>query len=186
MSERSRSSRWLPVLVSAAFLSGAAATGAAEFHVSGFTIDGGGNRSAGGAFTLGGSIGQPDAGWLSESTFTLLGGFWYGGDAVSGVGDEVAAVGPVELRLHQATPNPLSERTQVAFDLSRATVVHVAIFDVAGRLVRVLADGAFAAGRHERSWDRSDQSGSPVPAGVYFLRMAAGVDRKRQKLVVLH
>lgn len=44
------------------------------------TIDGGGGTSTGGAYTLSGTIGQPDAGTLSSpgGTYTLNGGFWGG------------------------------------------------------------------------------------------------------------
>lgn len=41
------------------------------------TIDGGGYTvSTGGAFTLSGTIGQPDAGVSSGGAYTLSGGFW--------------------------------------------------------------------------------------------------------------
>lgn len=41
------------------------------------TIDGGGvTDSFGGAFTLSGTIGQPDAGRLSSTAYALAGGFW--------------------------------------------------------------------------------------------------------------
>ena len=41
------------------------------------TIDGGGATfSTGGSYSLGGSIGQPDAGILSGGSYTLNGGFW--------------------------------------------------------------------------------------------------------------
>lgn len=43
-----------------------------------YTIDGGGGTSAGGSFTLNGTIGQPDAGVMSGGSFTLSGGFWVG------------------------------------------------------------------------------------------------------------
>ncbi|MCL5264889.1 MAG: hypothetical protein M1343_06825 [Chloroflexi bacterium] len=42
------------------------------------TVDGGGGTSSGGGFTVGGTIGQPDAGTLSGGGFTLAGGFWKG------------------------------------------------------------------------------------------------------------
>ena len=46
------------------------------------TIDGGGYMvSTGGSYSLGGTIGQPDAGALSGGSYTLAGGFW-GGAAV--------------------------------------------------------------------------------------------------------
>ncbi|MFM2294264.1 MAG: hypothetical protein RLZZ350_677 [Verrucomicrobiota bacterium] len=40
------------------------------------TVDGGGGTSAGGAFSVTGTIGQPDAGKLSGGSFTVDGGFW--------------------------------------------------------------------------------------------------------------
>ncbi len=41
------------------------------------TIDGGGATfSIGGPYSLGGTIGQPDAGTLSGGAYTLNGGFW--------------------------------------------------------------------------------------------------------------
>ena len=46
------------------------------------TVDGGGAMfSTGGSYSLGGAIGQPDAGTLSGGGYTLAGGFW-GGAAV--------------------------------------------------------------------------------------------------------
>ena len=43
------------------------------------TIDGGGATfSTGGPYSLGGSIGQSDAGVLSGGSYTLNGGFWGG------------------------------------------------------------------------------------------------------------
>jgi len=55
------------------------ATGLAQGHsLSWFTIDGGGGASAGGRFSLSGTIGQPDAGWLTNEGDSLQGGFWSG------------------------------------------------------------------------------------------------------------
>jgi len=44
------------------------------------TVDGGGQTfSTGGGYSLGGTIGQPDAGMLTGGGYTLGGGFWRGG-----------------------------------------------------------------------------------------------------------
>jgi len=46
------------------------------------TVDGGGYTfSEGGGYSLGGTVGQPDAGVLSGGGYTLAGGFWAGGAA---------------------------------------------------------------------------------------------------------
>ena len=49
------------------------------------TVDGGGATfSTGGSYELGGTLGQPDAGTLGGSSYTLVGGFW-GGVTQAGV-----------------------------------------------------------------------------------------------------
>ena len=48
------------------------------------TVDGGGYTfSTGGDYTLGGTVGQPDAGLMTGGEYTLSGGFWHGGVAAA-------------------------------------------------------------------------------------------------------
>ncbi len=49
-----------------------------ELDLSWNTVDSGGTFSSGGSSTLGGTIGQPDAGTLTGGAYTLSGGFWAG------------------------------------------------------------------------------------------------------------
>jgi len=49
------------------------------YDLSWSTVDGGGQTfSVGGAYGLGGTIGQPDAGCTGGGTYRLCGGFWAG------------------------------------------------------------------------------------------------------------
>jgi len=49
-----------------------------QYALDWFSVDGGGGTSAAGAFALGGTIGQPDAGVMSGGVFALHGGLWPG------------------------------------------------------------------------------------------------------------
>jgi len=49
---------------------------AQEFRVEWFTLDDGGGTSSGGLYSIGGTIGQQDAGWMSGGDYALEGGFW--------------------------------------------------------------------------------------------------------------
>lgn len=50
-----------------------------SYDLSWYSIDGGGATvSTGGSYSLGGSIGQADAGAMSGGTYALNGGFWAG------------------------------------------------------------------------------------------------------------
>lgn len=53
-----------------------------SFSIDWFTLDGGGGTSAGGVYSVSGTVGQPDAGpILTGGHFTVAGGFWVFEDA---------------------------------------------------------------------------------------------------------
>ena len=55
---------------------------AQDFDLSWNTVDSGGGHSTGGPYTLGGTIGQPDASNpMSGASLSLSGGFWYPAEA---------------------------------------------------------------------------------------------------------
>ena len=53
-----------------------AASALAQYSVDWFKVAGGGGTSAGGQFSVAGTIGQSDAGAMSGGNFSLTGGFW--------------------------------------------------------------------------------------------------------------
>lgn len=56
-----------------------------RYDLSWWTVDSGGYTfSSGGDYTLGGTVGQPDADVLSGGEYTLAGGFWPGGAVTGG------------------------------------------------------------------------------------------------------
>ncbi len=77
------------------------------------------------------------------------------------------------LDLPPVSPNPARRLANVTFSLSRRGIARLAVYDVAGRCVRVLQEGDLGAGRHARSWDGRDASGSPVASGAYLVRLEA-------------
>jgi len=72
----------------------------------------------------------------------------------------------------------------VRFSVAKAGRVQVSIFDVTGRKVRNLADRVFPAGEHSIQWDGSDDSGSKVARGVYFVR--SSVQKDAGRIIVLN
>ncbi|SRR6266446_4791295 len=49
---------------------------AQNYSIDWFTVDGGGGTSTGGAFSVSGTVGQPDAGHLSGGNYAIDDGFW--------------------------------------------------------------------------------------------------------------
>jgi hypothetical protein len=88
-------------------------------------------------------------------------------------------------RLEQNSPNPFNPQTAIRFSLSSKENVTLAIYDVSGRLVRVLMSGARDKGTHSITWDGRNDAGATVGSGVYFYRLDAGKFTATKKMVML-
>ena len=77
-------------------------------------------------------------------------------------------------------PNPFTSSTSMEYAVTgEAARVEIGVFDIAGRQMRVLAEGVQPAGRHNVTWDGRDDSGAQVRKGMYFVRIQIG-DQARQ------
>jgi hypothetical protein len=99
----------------------------------------------------------------------------------TGVDDQA----PAANRLYQCHPNPFNPTTKIEFDIQSTAKVSIRIFDVTGRLVRVLVDETLDAGRHDAVWDGTNESGAKAASGTYFCRMTAGSFTESRKLILL-
>ncbi len=70
------------------------------------------------------------------------------------------------------------------FQLPVAGSVHLELYDLRGRRVSLIADQYLQAGVHTLEWNIAS-TGSPVPAGTYFLKMNFNEIRLIEKLVIL-
>jgi hypothetical protein len=75
---------------------------------------------------------------------------------------------PAAYALDGAAPNPFRGEASVGFALPEAAEVRLAVYDLLGREVAVLADGPMEAGRHRARFD-----GRGLPAGLYVVRLTA-------------
>jgi hypothetical protein len=87
--------------------------------------------------------------------------------------------------LFGARPNPFQPPVTIRYALVRGARAEVVVHDVAGRRIRVLADGFSPAGTHEVVWDGRDAEGSPVTTGIYFCRLRVGDTTETRRLVLL-
>ena len=82
-------------------------------------------------------------------------------------------------------PNPFNPSTSVPILLSERMRVKIAVFDVSGRLVRVLVDSEMEPGRHSVPWDGTNGSGETVGSGVYYYRLKAGNVEQAKRVVLI-
>jgi hypothetical protein len=73
-----------------------------------------------------------------------------------------------------ASPNPFNPMSVITVRLGSRRHLSLSVYNVSGRLVKVLASGNFRAGRQQFVWNATDACGKPVSAGVYIYRLAAG------------
>jgi photosystem II stability/assembly factor-like uncharacterized protein len=96
---------------------------------------------------------------------------------------------PVGFSLRQNYPNPFNPSTLIEFDVSggeqESVRVTLAIYDVRGRLIRILTNDMREKGKHKVFWDGMDNTGTDVNSGIYFCRISAGDFVATRKLLLL-
>jgi hypothetical protein len=101
----------------------------------------------------------------------------------------LAGAAPWTLALATPAPQPApGGRTRLAFTVPAGapmTPIRLVLFDVAGRRVRTLAEGAYAPGPHALGFDGCDGDGARLAPGVYLLALEGAAVRITGKLVVL-
>jgi len=89
------------------------------------------------------------------------------------------------LGLDQNIPNPFNPVTEIRYSLSRAGYVSLKVYDLRGRLVKTLVDGAVDAGRHEAVWRADDDSRRRVASGVYLYLLQTEEGVRTRKMAVI-
>jgi len=93
---------------------------------------------------------------------------------------EIADNIPTQVNLDQNYPNPFNPTTQISYQVPEAGHVSLNVYDMVGRQVGSLVDGAVSAGSHTVNFDASNLS-----SGVYIYRLVAGNQVISRKLTVI-
>jgi hypothetical protein len=87
------------------------------------------------------------------------------------------------LWLEHPAPNPFRTGTELRYALPTRGSVRVAVYDVSGRQVSVLAEGDREAGPHVLRWDGRDARGNWAVPGMYYVRLEFAGRTASQKIV---
>ncbi len=93
--------------------------------------------------------------------------------------------GDADFRLYQNFPNPFNVETRIQFEVPEYSPLEVAIYDLLGKRVKILASGAYARGNYFVFWDGTDENGTPLPGGVYLCRLTARGVLIHRKVVLM-
>ena len=101
-------------------------------------------------------------------------------DETTGTPEDAEEVGSVvSLSNH---PNPFGGSTSITYTLAGPSQVTLAVYDIAGHMVRTLESGVRVTGEHEIRWDGMNDAGRRVANGTYFLRLEAGEQVTARKM----
>ena len=87
---------------------------------------------------------------------------------------------PEDISILSVYPNPFNPSTNIEFSLSQSSNVFMSVYDVNGRLIKLLINDEFSPGVHSFSWDASN-----YPSGIYFVRLVSDDISISQKLVLM-
>ncbi len=97
----------------------------------------------------------------------------------------VALAVPAAPAVLQVAPNPFNPRTTVTFVMPRAGRASLAVHDLAGRRVVVLADRDYAPGAQRVTWDGTDARGRALGSGTYVVRLVTDQGVRAAKVMLV-
>ena len=95
-------------------------------------------------------------------------------------GEQNFQSGPHSFELSKLYPNPFNPSTQISFSLPMDGHVQLAAYDVRGKEVDMIFEGAQSFGAHSYTWNASK-----LPSGVYYVRLQAGEMVTSQKALLI-
>ena len=96
-----------------------------------------------------------------------------------------SALIPEDFILSQNYPNPFSSSTTIQYDLPESQKVVIKIYDVRGRLIKVVVDEEQNAGFKNVNWDATNEDGDKVSSGVYFYQITTKKNNKARKMLLI-
>jgi hypothetical protein len=129
----------------------------------------------------------PDASRSYPDLFGRLGdtAFVYDLNTPTDAGSDPDNSLPASFVLDQNYPNPFNPTTTISFSLPEASDITLAVYNILGRRVTMLADGSFPAGTHMVSWGGRDDRGKAAASGIYLYRLQTDEFSLSRKMLLL-
>jgi hypothetical protein len=87
---------------------------------------------------------------------------------------------PVHFDLLQNYPNPFNPSTTISYQLPTASFATLKVYDILGKEVATLAEGAMRPGSYESAWNAVGNA-----SGVYIYKLTAGEYSMTKKLILM-
>lgn len=97
----------------------------------------------------------------------------------------VASGQPAGFGLEQNYPNPFNGETVIEYGIEQPGYVSLAIYNLLGQSVKLLAQGNMEAGSHSARWNGRDEMGRPLQSGTYFYVLQTGEQKQVRKMQLI-
>ncbi len=133
------------------------------------------------------SVSQTAIGHLTTTNFQAFIGFWQPEPQV-GIEEpeKMPNLNQLETKLYAPQPNPFVNKTKILFSLKNSAFAKLLIYDLTGRVVRILVNGNMQPGIYTINWMGDDNSGKKLASGIYFLKLQTDDYQKIRKVLLTH
>lgn len=87
---------------------------------------------------------------------------------------------PALFRLYDNYPNPFNPSTTIKYDIAKAGLVTIKVYDEIGREVNTVVNKELQPGTYQSAWNASN-----VSSGIYYCKIIAGDFSQTKKMVLL-
>jgi hypothetical protein len=94
---------------------------------------------------------------------------------------------PEYFELYQNYPNPFNPSTTISYNINKNEIVNLSVYDVSGKLVRVLINNEFKpAGRYLVNFNTNNLNNtSGLSSGIYYYRLSTGNESVTRKMILI-
>jgi len=81
-------------------------------------------------------------------------------------------------------PNPAKHYTNFVYELDSDGFVKLELYSMTGKLITTIDHGQRKSGKHEVFWETVDNTGRPLPSGLYIYRLVTESEIKSNKIII--
>jgi hypothetical protein len=82
-------------------------------------------------------------------------------------------------------PNPFNGSARIIYRLSKKNKIKLSIFDIRGKLIKVLVNGEYTKGEHFITWNARTESNDEIASGIYLVQLKSASKMLTEKIIYL-
>jgi flagellar hook assembly protein FlgD len=99
---------------------------------------------------------------------------------------DFSVVTPTDYVLEQNYPNPFNPTTNISFVLPINKKISLTVYNTLGQKVKTLVNNeVLVAGKHDVTWDGTNESGAKVASGMYMYTLKFGNFTKSKRMMLV-